>query len=117
MVKKYIKKGIASFVRTKNSLFGNKKYNKFIVITRSRTGSNLFMSLLGSHPNIIARGELFRSLDGKSCKETWGNTFTNMPKHVKYFGFKIFYYHPLDSDDREIWELLKNDSKIKVYTI
>ena len=114
MVKKYIIKCRDVLVRIKNSVFGNKKYNTFVVITRSRTGSNLLMSLLNSHPNIVAKGELFRSLDGKSCKETWVNTFVNMPKQIKYFGFKIFYYHPLDSNDKEIWDYIKEDKSIRL---
>jgi len=114
ILKKYIVNIRDSFVRKQNIYFGGKDYTKFIVITRSRTGSNLLMSLLDSHPNIIAKGELFRSLDDKSCKEVWDNTFTNMPKNVKYFGFKIFYYHPLDSEDKEIWNYIKMDKNIRL---
>jgi len=35
-------------------------------------------------------------------------------KSFKHRGFKIFYNHPSDSNDRSIWDLLKNNQSIKV---
>ncbi len=96
------------------NIFGYKKYQKFVVITRSRTGSNLFMSLLSSHPNINAHGEVFSKIHNQSCQEIWKNTFVNKHKWIKYVGFKIFYYHPLDSNDKDVWEYLKQDNSIKI---
>ena len=100
--------------KIRNEIFGDKKYNKFIIITRSRTGSNFLMSLLNSHPNILAKGELFRRLEGKSSDQVWNETFSKKPKHIKYVGFKIFYYHPLDSEDKEVWNYIKKDKNIKI---
>lgn len=114
ILKKYIVDLRDCFVDKRNQLFGDKKYDKFIVITRSRTGSNLLMSFLNSHPDIIAKGELFRRLEGQSCKKVWEIIYTKKPKHIKYVGFKIFYYHPLDSEDREVWNYIKKDKSIKL---
>jgi len=114
MFKKYIVDLRDFFVDKRNQLFGDKKYDKFIVITRSRTGSNLLMSFLNSHPDIIAKGELFRRLKGRTCKQVWEETYTKKPKHIKYVGFKIFYYHPLDSEDKEVWDYIKKDKNIKL---
>lgn len=98
----------------RDAIFGNTDYDKFVIVTRSRTGSNLLKSLLNSHPEIIAEGELFRRLEGRSCKDIWDNTFISRSKKVKYVGFKLFYYHPLDSDDKKVWDFIKNDENIKI---
>lgn len=91
---------------------GVKNYGKFVVITRSRTGSNLLISLLDSHPNIHAFGEMFNRIEDKSCKEIYDEIFPK--KSNKTIGFKIFYYHPADSDDSSIWDILKNDKSFKI---
>ena len=114
MIKKRIKKIRDFFLKKRDSLFGKENYDKFIIITRSRTGSNLLMSLLDSHPNVIAKGELFESLKGRTCKDVWNEIYDKKPKHIQYFGFKIFYYHPIDSDDKEVWNYIKNDESIKL---
>ena len=79
------------------------QYNKFVIIARSRTGSNLLRSYLNSHPNIEAHDELFRELKRKSCQEIWKGLFIKKNKKIKYVGFKIFYYHPLEGSDNSIW--------------
>lgn len=96
------------------SSFGTLKYKKFAVITRSRTGSNLLISLLNSHPQIEANGEVFSSVKNRNCNEIWNTIFSKKSKRIQLVGFKIFYYHPNESDDKEVWELLKNDKTIKI---
>ncbi|MBX2828526.1 MAG: sulfotransferase [Flavobacteriaceae bacterium] len=111
-----IKKGLSKIKKRVKGFFEKQKartdYGKFVIITRSRTGSNLLISLLDSHDNIEAHGELFRRLEGKSCQTIYDGLFPK--KSSKQIGFKIFYYHPLDSEDRSIWDLLKNDPHLKV---
>ncbi len=98
-----------------NTLFGHRQYKKFVVITRSRTGSYLLISLLKNHPNIVAEGEAFNFIAPKSCQTIWEKeVFTKKLSKVKYVGFKIFYYHPLDSDDKSVWDNLKSDKSIKI---
>ncbi len=89
-------------------------YQKFVVIARSRTGSSLLISYLNSHPQIEAHGEIFRELGRKSSKQIWERLFTSKNKKLKYIGFKIFYYHPLNTDDRSVWDFLKNDKTIQI---
>ena len=38
-------------------------YTRFIILGRSRTGSNFLRGLLNSHPQIVTFGELFRNYD------------------------------------------------------
>lgn len=95
-------------------LFGHKEYEKFIIITRSRTGSNLLISLLDSHPNIEAYGEMFNRLHGRSSQSVWNGVFGYKSKDVHLVGFKIFYYHPLDSEDRWVWDTIYGDTSIPI---
>jgi LPS sulfotransferase NodH len=96
-----------------NSLFGNKEYKKFIIISRSRTGSTFLMALLNKHSNMICEGELFKKLDGNSCQTIWNNLFSKKPKRVKYVGCKLFYYHPFD-DDKQVWDFIDQDKSIVI---
>ena len=96
------------------SVSGSKEYKKFIIISRSRSGSFLLITLLDSHPAIEAKGELFVRLNGRSCKEVWKETFCRKQRKIKYVGFKLFYYHPVDSSDREVWNFILNDPSIRI---
>ena len=88
-------------------------YTKMVVLTRSRTGSNWLISLLNSHPDIQIKGEVFDWLRGRNSEEILKDVF---PESSEYdcLGFKIFYNHPLDDEDKSVWELLKKDRSIKV---
>lgn len=110
-----IKKSVKKFLVTKgNEHFGNFNYGKFVVITRSRTGSNMLIKLISSHRNIQAYGELFNQIKDKNCEEIWGDTFSKRLNYVKFVGFKIFYDHPLSSDDKTVWDFIKSDRCIKI---
>jgi hypothetical protein len=85
----------------------NHKYQKFVIIARSRTGSNLLHSLLNSHPSIEANGELFHKTKESSCREIWDSIFVKKNRFLQHVGFKIFYYHPLKSADQEVWDFIK----------
>ncbi|APY08025.1 hypothetical protein BWZ20_06795 [Winogradskyella sp. J14-2] len=99
--------------RTTNKLFGNKDYKKFVIISTSRTGSTLVMALLNNHKNVICDGELFKNLNGKSCKHVWNDFFNHKPKDTQQVGFKLFYSHPRD-DDKTVWDIIKQDKSIKI---
>lgn len=101
-------------LKLNNSIFGDKKYKKFIVIASGRTGSNLLISYLNSHPNIEAKGELFRDLEGSTCKEVWDDFYNNKPKIIEMAGCKIFYYHPFHTKDKSVWEFILKDRDIKI---
>src|SRR3546814_21202572 len=44
---------------------GHTGFTKFIVLSRSRTGSNMLVSLLDSPPRVVAEGEIVARLDGR----------------------------------------------------
>lgn len=94
-----------------NDLFGNRRYTKFVMISDSRTGSTLVNNMLGFHPNIITKGEVFRELPNKSSRQVWNELFRKYPRKIKYVGFKLFYHHPL-TGDKEVWDLVEKDRSI-----
>lgn len=97
--------------------FGSYDYKRFIVVTRSRTGSNLLISFLSSHPNVRAQWEIFNKLNGRSYKDILTSAFDKQPYYIRASGFKIFYYHPEDAQDREypdIWQSLRNMKDLKI---
>ena len=100
--------------KLRDSLFGTHKYKKFVIVSDSRTGSTLLMQLLNSHPEIITLGEEFKDLNQLSCKESWRNIFRRRPKKINWVGFKLFYFHPRKSMDREVWDLIESDKRIVI---
>jgi LPS sulfotransferase NodH len=80
------------------SAVGHDGFRRFIVLSRSRTGSNLLISLLDSHPDIRAEGEIFAKLEGRNYEDVLRQAWGRQPFNVKAKGFKIFYYHPLDDE-------------------
>lgn len=113
-MKKALRKIKVKFETLLDNIFGRKDYKRFVIISRSRTGSNLLVSLLDSHGDISCKGELLRRLNGQSTDQLLKQKV--YPKKVRalYRGFKLFYYHPQDSDDKSIWEILENDKNVTV---
>lgn len=107
---KYFKMAVKKFL----ICFGNTKYQKFVIITRSRTGSNLLCSMLNSSRRIVALGEQFRHLDGARWKDRLDASFGRRPFFVKAVGFKVFYYHPIDAKCPDFWEHLEENKKLKI---
>jgi LPS sulfotransferase NodH len=95
-------------------IFDHTNYKRFIVLARSRVGSNLLISYLNSHPNIAAENEIFQRLNGNNCSDILLNLFSKQPLYIRARGFKIFYYHPIDDDSHEIWDLLVNIKDLHV---
>ncbi|NET44527.1 sulfotransferase [Okeania sp. SIO2B3] len=119
----------------KEIIKGQDKYQKFIVLTRARTGSNFLMSLLQSHPKIRAFEEVFTE---QKRKIHWGYAkyprsskvlkireeqprkfidevvFRKFPPSVSAVGFKLFYYQAQSSELQKIWQYLKENKEIKI---
>ena len=93
--------------------FGDRNYKKFVIISTSRTGSTLLMTLLNDHENIICEGEIFKNLNNKSCEQIWNIFFANKPKKIEQVGFKLFYFHP-NGEDKSVWDFIKNDKNITI---
>ncbi len=113
---------------------GQRDYTRFIVLGRSRTGSNYLRSLLNSHPGIQVLGEVFRNSDSLE----WGldgypdprrvlaeyqadpvafldrHIFRSLPQQIQAFGFKIFYYHAQGEPLKRIWSRLRDDAELRV---
>lgn len=103
--------------------FKHRKYTKFIVLTKPRTGSNLLVNSLQSHPHLKVFGELFRGGTDASTKEAIlasvddyfnGRIFKRYDKSVKAVGFKIFYHHPVYDHSGKVWSYLMNIEGLKI---
>jgi LPS sulfotransferase NodH len=93
---------------------GYREYIPFIICTRSRTGSNMLVSMLDSHPQVFVRGEIFGRMEGEDPQERLRRFFSDYPKWIRAAGFKIFYYHPLDADGDVLWQSLSEWPKLRV---
>lgn len=102
---------------------GQDKYIKFIVLGRSRTGSNFLRGLLNSHNQILCYGERYRTWDkrkpvGKdTVKYMRSHLFRKYSRNVKAVGFKLFYYHAQSNSNKELWKELKKDKSIHILHI
>lgn len=103
-----------SMVRRTWILPGRQDYRRFIVLSRSRTGSNLLISYLNSHPRVHAEGERLARVDGRDPTEVLMEIFGPQPPPVRAKGFKIFYYHPVDADASRLWARLRADEELYV---
>lgn len=86
--------------------FGHRNYKKFILLSRARTGSTLFMTLMNSHPQVRMEAEIFGRLYGSSNEEILRRAFRKEAPFIQAKGFKLFYYHPLDAEPAQLQQLL-----------
>lgn len=116
---------------------GNDSYTRFIVLGRSRVGSNFLRGLLNSHPEVAVFGELFQNPEIfdwaypghrttkrilKMRKEQpvqflEHQVFHRFPRRVQAVGFKIFYYHAQSNNWKPVWTYLKDHKDIRVIHI
>ncbi len=96
------------------SLFGHEDYVRFMVLTRSRTGSNLLLSFLNGHPHIFSEGEVFARVGRRDQLARLDSVYGRQPRRIKAKGFKIFYYHPLDADGTALWARLGSMKDLRV---
>ena len=112
----------------------HKNYQKFLILCHPRTGSNFLVSLLHSHPQIRAFGEMFSEDD----ELYWGYSGyssprivdlknedpiffidqlvfrQNFPPLVKAVGFKLFYFQLKQGKQNIIWQYLKEIEDLKI---
>ena len=112
-------------------------YVRFIVLGRSRVGSNFLRGLLNSHSQVIAFGELFQKYD----QIEWGFSsydqsprqlslmqedpegfleqvvFGKYPRKTAAVGFKIFYYHAQEGSQKSLWPYLRAQQDLRVIHI
>ena len=109
-------------------------YVRFIILGRSRTGSNLLRSLLNAHGGVEAYGEIFRNRDAMDwdhigylrsprmqrmlLNDPTGfverRVFRRYPEGIGAVGFKIFYYHAGEGSWATIWPYLGARLDIRV---
>ena len=109
----------------------NTSYQKFIVLTYKRTGSNYFLDLLRSHHKIVSFGSLYGRKSPAflypgyppvTCKKTLNyrnnhpikflekKVFRNYSKNIHAVGFKLNY----ENNYQGVMEYLKNIPNLKV---
>lgn len=81
----------------------------FLVVCRSRTGSNLLLDCLKQHPNIFVRGELFKNqaINAEEQIKHW------LKRPEKALGCKLFYYHATKRQEY-VWDFLNENPKIQL---
>ena len=95
-------------------LFGGRDYVPFLILSRSRTGSNLLNSYLGGHPNVRVKGEHFGWLKGDSIEKRDRQIYSKQPRHIRAAGCKVFYYHPHDGDQDALFAVLRAKPELRV---
>ena len=112
-------------------------YVRFVVLGRSRTGSNYLRGLLASHPQAVVLGEVLKNPtaiewgtdrpaappqamdvyrhDPVAFLETY--VFGGQPLSVRALGFKLFYYHARTEPWAFIWPYLRNLEDLRVVHI
>lgn len=116
---------------------GNTGYTRFIVLGRSRVGSNFLRGLLNSHSQIRVFGEIFQNKESigwampgyrQSARDTRlfleqpvdfleKKVFHQFPPQIAAVGFKLFYYHARDAQWAPVWQHLQRDEALKVIHI
>ncbi len=112
-------------------------YVRFIILGRSRVGSNLLRGLLNAHSQIEAYGEVFRNREGMDWDHLNALQSDNMHQMMlrdpvsfldkkvfrKYsvetaaVGFKIFYYHAREGSWEPVWPYLLAQTELRVIHI
>ncbi|MEW6650485.1 MAG: Stf0 family sulfotransferase [Chloroflexota bacterium] len=112
-------------------------YTRFIILGRSRTGSNYLRGLLNSHPAVLTLGEIFRNEDTidfdhpdfvltpqvlslyQSDPEKFLDTvvFRKVPAKTQALGFKLFYYHAREGNFSRLWQTLERRTHIHILHI
>ena len=116
---------------------GHDDYTRFIILGRSRSGSNLLRGLLNRHSQAIVFEEMFKDPaqigwglegypeGGRVLKRFQTNVlrflekdvFRVMPLEIKAVGFKIFYYHAVGTSLEPVWDYLKSHTEMHVLHI
>jgi LPS sulfotransferase NodH len=112
-------------------------YTRFVILGRSRTGSNFLRGLLGSRGDVATLGEVFKN----PAEIEWGtedfpiglgsgalykrdpvaflhrSVFRRMPLDVKAVGFKLFYYHARSGSRKRVWSHLRQLDGLRIIHI
>lgn len=112
-------------------------YTRFIILGRSRTGSNFLRGLIQSNPAVVTFGEVFRNVDALDMDNAqYPNSpalldlyqhdplaflekaiYGKMPPEVHAVGFKLFYYHARQAPFDQLWPVLQADQHLHIIHI
>lgn len=92
-------------------LIGWKKYHRLVIVTRSRSGSNMLCSYLESHKECFMWRELFRKPQRLSPSIIHFLTHGRYLQKFKVVGYKVFYYHSVPEN---FWEETISDDNVKI---
>lgn len=116
---------------------GHNDYVKFVILGRSRVGSNFLRGLLNSHNQVTVFGELFQNKErigwalpgyhpSRKTLQLFHEApveflerkvFRTFPEHIAAVGFKIFYYHAQDEMWKPVWDYLRTVPDLKIIHI
>ncbi|NPD47862.1 sulfotransferase [Lentimicrobium sp. S6] len=89
------------------------KKKNFVIIAHPRSGSNLLVSLLRSHPEINCKGELFNRINLVECDKLFQDYQRIDSVLIKTKGFKMPFSFR-SSNKNNIWEKVKSDESFKI---
>ena len=118
-------------------LGGHRDYDRFIILGRSRIGSNFLRGLLNTHSQIVVLGELFQNQSAigwaypgylntprmyslflnNPVKFIEKKVYKKFPLKVSAVGFKIFYYHAQNENWKPVWDYFRDLKSIKIIHI
>lgn len=93
---------------------GHRRYVPFVLLGRSRTGSNLLHSMLNAHRRVRVVGEVFRRMAGRDLDRVLDHALGKQPYYIRACGFKLFYNHPVDTKDPRLWTDLAALAELRV---
>jgi LPS sulfotransferase NodH len=115
---------------------GHLDYQRFIILGTGRTGSGFLQSLLNSHSEIVAFGEIFQSFDairwdyGSYPREAprrqlsafqddpvaflERHVFARFPTDISAVGFRFFYSHAQNTRQKCLWTYLQDRRDFKI---
>ncbi len=128
---------LKNFARDLGLVDGHSDYTKFIILGRSRSGSNMLRGMLNAHTQVVTFSEMFKDpqsigwdmpgypQSGKVFDRFQNQTidfieqdvFKKMPSYVGAVGFKIFYYHAYGTSLEPVWHYLQENQDIHVLHI
>lgn len=107
-------KAVAAVSTSALSFVGQHRYQPFLILTRSRTGSNMLVQYLNSHRQISCAYEVLAKLDGRSGPDLVRRIYGRQPFFIRARGFKTFYYHPMDADGSSTWQALTSIPNLRL---
>jgi LPS sulfotransferase NodH len=118
------------------TLFGGRRYRRFVIVAIARTGTTALISLLNAHSRAMCFGEIFRRPEeiGWDIRPYAGlhdarlldlykrdpaaflrqAVWRRWPREIAAVGFKIFYYHARTPPFAAVWDILEQDREIAV---